>query len=68
MQTDASSGQRLDYDFNVSHDSNAIIMVSQLNPGDFRLGVDIMRKGLPTGIPSVLEFAATVDDMVSHNA
>lgn len=43
-------------------------MVSQLIPGDFRLGVDIMRKALPTGIPSVLEFAATVDDMVSHNA
>lgn len=56
----------LSYDYNISHDGDAVVMVSHRDPGDLKLGVDIMRESLPVGIPDIPEFAATIDDMVSR--
>ena len=32
----------------------------------FRLGADVMRLGLPDGIPNIAEFEETVKDLVSY--
>jgi phosphopantetheinyl transferase len=59
------SNAPLDYDFNISHDGEAIVMASQTSPQDIKLGIDVMRVGLPAGIPDIPEFEATLEDMVS---
>lgn len=64
-KVDATTKFALDYDFNISHDGGAVAMISQISPGRLKLGIDIMRVALPLGIPSIPEFEATVEDMVS---
>lgn len=54
----------LDYDFNISHDGEVIAMASKTSPQTIKLGIDVMRVGLPAGIPDISEFEATLEDMV----
>jgi phosphopantetheinyl transferase (holo-ACP synthase) len=39
--------------------------LSSLSSSSARLGIDVMRAALPVGIPSIPEFHATIEDMVS---
>ena len=56
------------YDFNISHDESMLLVSScySTSGGEvpFRLGADVMRLGLPEGIPSIPEFEETVKDLV----
>lgn len=62
---DKTNMKSLDFDFNISHDGEAIVMASERLPGTVKLGIDVMRVALPAGIPSIPEFEETVEDMVS---
>ena len=71
MQVNKATGDRIPYyDFNISHDGCILLVATCYSTtGDtvpFRLGADVMRLGLPDGIPNIAEFEETVKDLVSY--
>lgn len=66
----AKDGSAINYDFNVSHDGDWVVMGSRLldEPVKLKIGADVMRLGFPTGIPDIPAFKETVADLVRHSS
>ncbi|KAL7006430.1 hypothetical protein EMMF5_004083 [Cystobasidiomycetes sp. EMM_F5] len=61
-----SEGQPLNFDYNDTHDEDCVaVAASDLADGhlNYKVGVDVMRIGLPQGMPTLGDFKETLEDM-----